>query len=69
MERKATMLADVYRARFGSGFEAYMALQRALVARWIARGGTEEGWCRSMAPLFRRRYAELVEERREPERG
>jgi hypothetical protein len=55
------MLAEVYRARFGSGFEAYMALQRALLARWIARGGTEESWCNSMASLFRQRYAVLVD--------
>lgn len=55
------MLADVYLARFGSGFEAYMALQRALIARWVARGGTEQSWCDRMAPRFRRRYACLVE--------
>ena len=55
------MLAEVYRARFGTGFEAYMALQRALIARWVARGGTEESWCNSMAPLFRRRYSVLVD--------
>ena len=55
------MLAELYRARFGTGFEAYMALQRALIARWVARGGTEESWCSSMAPLFRRRYAGLVD--------
>jgi hypothetical protein len=58
------MLAELYRARFGTGFEAYMALQRALIARWVARGGTEEDWCRSMASLFRRRYAVLVEAER-----
>ena len=55
------MLADVYLARFGSGFEAYMALQRALIARWVARGGTEQSWCDRMAPRFRRSYACLVE--------
>ncbi|HEX6307570.1 MAG TPA: hypothetical protein VFZ69_05240 [Longimicrobiales bacterium] len=55
------MLADLYLARCGSGFEAYMALQRALIARWIARGGTEESWCARIAPLYRRRYASLAE--------
>lgn len=55
------MLAELYRARFGTGFEAYMALQRALIARWVARGGTEESWCNDMAPLFRQRYSVLVE--------
>jgi hypothetical protein len=58
------MLAELYRARFRTGFEAYMALQRALIAHWIARGGTEESWCNSMASLFRRRYAMLVEAER-----
>jgi hypothetical protein len=55
------MLAELYRARFGTGFEAYMALQRALITRWVARGGTVESWCRVMAPLFRRRYGVLVD--------
>ena len=56
------MLAEIYRARFGTGFQAYMALQRALIARWVARGGTEESWCNSIAPVFRQRYAMLVEQ-------
>jgi hypothetical protein len=50
------VLGDYYLARSGSGFEAYMALQRALIARWVARGGTEETWCVRMAPIFRQRY-------------
>jgi hypothetical protein len=55
------VLAEIYRARYGSGFEAYMALQRVFIARWVSRGGTEESWCRSMAPLFRHRFAELMD--------
>lgn len=55
------VLGDLYLARCGSGFEAYMALQRALIARWVARGGTEQSWCERMAPLFRRRYACLAQ--------
>lgn len=54
------MLGDMYLARCGSGFQAYMALQRALVNRWVARGGTEQSWCDRLAPVFRTRYAELV---------
>jgi hypothetical protein len=50
------VLGDLYLARCGNGFEAYMALQRALITRWIARGGTEQSWCERMAPSFRRRY-------------
>lgn len=55
------MLGDLYLARCGSGFAAYMALQRALIARWVARGGTEQSWCDRMAPLFRQRYADLAD--------
>jgi hypothetical protein len=53
------VLGDLYLARCDSGFEAYMALQRALIARWVAHGGTEQGWCERMAPHFRRRYGWL----------
>jgi hypothetical protein len=55
------ILADKYRARSSSAFDAYMALQRALLNRWMAQGGTEESWCLRLAPVFRTRYAELVE--------
>jgi hypothetical protein len=54
------VLADIYLARCGTGFEAYMALQRALIARWVARGGTEQSWCERIAPLYRKRYAILM---------
>jgi hypothetical protein len=57
------MLEDIYLARFSTGFEAYMALQRALLVRWIARGGTEQSWCDRLAPLFRKRYGRLAEPR------
>jgi hypothetical protein len=55
------ILAEKYRARSSSAFDAYMALQRALLNRWMAQGGTEESWCLRLAPVFRARYAELVE--------
>jgi hypothetical protein len=54
-------LADYYLARCGSGYAAYMTLQRALLSRWVARGGTEESWCTRLAPAFRARYGGLVE--------
>jgi hypothetical protein len=54
------MLAEIHMARSGSGFAAYMALQRALLARWVARGGTEAGWCERIAPLYRQRYGALL---------
>lgn len=34
----------------------YMALQRSLLQRFLAQGGTEEEFCRRLAPVFRRRY-------------
>jgi hypothetical protein len=51
------LLAEYYLARNDSGFAAYMALQRALLLRWLARGGTEQSWCDRLAPRFRERYA------------
>ncbi|HUF50879.1 MAG TPA: hypothetical protein VMN60_08610 [Longimicrobiales bacterium] len=57
------MLGELYLARCDSGFEAYMALQRALVKRWLARGGTEQSWCERLAPVFQLRYAALMMER------
>ena len=54
------MLGELYLARCGSGFAAYMALQRALVSHWLARGGTEQSWCERIAPVFRSRYMGLI---------
>ena len=51
------ILVQEYLARHGSPFAAYMALQRALLRQFLARGGTEEIWCTRIAPAFRRRYA------------
>ena len=36
-------------------FEAYLALQRALMRRFEARGGTTEEFCRRLAPAFQER--------------
>jgi hypothetical protein len=52
-------LADEYLKRYGCGLHAYMALQRALMRRFVASGGTKEDWCVRFAPLFRRRYASV----------
>ena len=54
------ILAQLYLARHESPFAAYMALQRALLEQYVARGGSEEAWCERMAPVFRRRYDGLV---------
>jgi hypothetical protein len=55
--RLLLVLADAYLARHGSPFAAYMALQCALLERFVARGGSPDEWCNRLAPVFRRRYA------------
>ena len=57
------ILAEMYLARHESRFAAYMALQRALLAQYVARGGSPEAWCERMAPVFRRRFDALMTER------
>ena len=39
---------------------AYLALQSALMRRFLARGGTAEEFCERLAPTYHRRYAPLV---------
>ena len=39
---------------------AYLALQCALMRRFLARGGTAEEFCERLAPTFHRRYAAVV---------
>lgn len=41
-------------------YTAYLALQCALMQRFIARGGTPEDFCLRLAPVFHRRYAPLL---------
>ncbi len=43
-----------------SRFAAYLALQCALMRRFVARGGTPEEFCNRLAPAFHRRYAPLL---------
>jgi len=38
----------------------YMALQRALLRRFLAQGGTESEFCERLAPVFRRRYGDRL---------
>jgi hypothetical protein len=51
------ILAAAFRAKYGSGFSAYMALQAALLRHYLARGGTVQAWCARLAPAFQERYA------------
>lgn len=46
--------------RYPTALAAYLALQVALMRRFVARGGSEEEFCRRLAPVFRRRYAGLL---------
>ena len=55
------ILANRYLARYGNRFDAYMALQRALMARYLSLGGTTDSWCERLAPRFRERYAPIFE--------
>lgn len=55
METARRFIADSP-TRFG----AYVALQCALMQRFVARGGTPEEFCVRLAPAFRRRYAPLL---------
>lgn len=38
-------------------YAAYLALQAALMRRFLARGGTAEEFCARLAPIFHRRFA------------
>jgi hypothetical protein len=42
------------------GLNAYLALQCALMRRFIARGGTDVEFCERLAPVFHRKYAQLL---------
>ena len=53
------MLAQTYLDRYETPFAAYMALQRALLFRFLVRGGTPDEWSRQLAPVFSRRYGPL----------
>lgn len=41
-------------------FDAYVSLQRALMQRFVNRGGTTEEFCERLAPAYHRRYAALL---------
>jgi hypothetical protein len=41
-------------------FEAYVSLQRALMQRYVNRGGTTEEFCERLAPVYHRRYAPVL---------
>jgi hypothetical protein len=49
-----------YVDRHGTGFHAYIALQRALMQRYIARGGSALEFCDRLAPAFHRRFGPVL---------
>ena len=55
------ILAQKYLARYETPFAAYMALQRALMLHYLSRGGSEQMWCERIAPLFHRRYEQMLQ--------
>jgi hypothetical protein len=55
-------IARRYLARSPSRFQAYLALQAALMNRHLARGGSMEDFCHRLAPAFRRRWAHMLRE-------
>jgi hypothetical protein len=46
--------------KHGTGFAAYIALERALLQHWLARGGSLGEFCGRLAPAFRRRYGPIL---------
>lgn len=55
------ILAQRFLAHSESPFQAYMALQRALMIRYLQRGGSLERWCHDLAPRFRERYSNMLD--------
>ena len=49
-------LVPGYLARHPTPLAAYLALQRALMRHYVARGGTAEGFCAHLAAAFRQRF-------------
>jgi hypothetical protein len=54
------LYAHLFLGRYQTGFTAYNALQARLLRRYLARGGTLDGWCTRIAPAFRARYGWML---------
>ena len=54
-------IARRFAALHGTGFGAYLALERALMGHYVARGGTEADFCERLAAAFHRRHGGLLE--------
>ena len=49
-----------YIESYPTGLAAYIALECALMRRYIARGGTAEAFCEHLAPVYHRRFGRLL---------
>jgi hypothetical protein len=54
-------IARRFAASHETGFGAYLALERALMRRYVTRGGTEAEFCERLAAAFHRRHGGLLE--------
>jgi hypothetical protein len=54
------LYAQVFLSRHSSALSAYNHFQRALMRRYLRRGGTLEEWCARFAPAFRARYGWML---------
>jgi hypothetical protein len=57
-------VARQYLQQHRSPLAAYNALQVALLARYVARGGRADAWCRRRAARFRGRFGWMLESSR-----
>ncbi len=48
-----------YLSHYPSHLAAYLALQSALMQRYVTRGGTEQDFCSHLAPAYRRKYGPI----------
>lgn len=49
-------LVHGYLARYPTRLAAYLALQRALMRHYVARGGTAEGFSAHLSAAYRQRF-------------
>ena len=54
------VLASLHLARQRTRMRAYNMLQAQLMACFIRRGGSAEGWCARYAPAFPRRFGSML---------
>ena len=53
-------ISRTFLEQYGTGFQAYIALQCALLRRFVAAGGSPEDFCERLAPVFRARWGPVL---------